>query len=181
MSTDTRTLQALARLGAFIEHHTGDVMTLWREVEDVLTHVFGQRLFTALMFDQPTRRLVRIYSNRLDINPVGGCKSVTDSPWVSQVLLRGEVFVGSTRSDIQRVFSEYQTLWRIGCESVLNIPVRYCGVTYGSLNLLDGAGQYDDVDPQLAGLFGQLLVPVLQQALQHMPSVEQTQGQMEHV
>lgn len=181
MTTDTKTLRALIRLSASMQHHTGDVQGLWQEVEGELTQVFGQRLFTALMFDQPTRRLVRVYSNRLDINPVGGCKSVTDSPWVSQVLLRGEVFVGSTREDIQRVFSEYQTLWGIGCESVLNIPVRHRGVTCGSLNLLDGAGQYDEVDPRVAALFGQLLVPLLQEALGGMPSVGQTQGHMEQV
>lgn len=181
MSADINVLQGLAKLAECIKRHSGDASALWSEVEVALTSAFGQRLFTALVFDEPTRRLVRVYSNRLDINPVGGCKSVTDSPWVRHVLQDAKVFVGSTREDIRSVFSEYETLWAIGCESVLNIPVRFDGVTYGSLNLLDRAGQYDDVDPLVAGIFGQILVPVLQGYLKTLPAEEQMRGQMEHV
>jgi hypothetical protein len=54
------------------------------------------------------------------------------------------------------VFSEYEVLWSIGCESVLNIPVRKGGITLGTLNLLGEAGLYDGADVDFALVFAQL-------------------------
>ncbi|SDV48827.1 GAF domain-containing protein [Chitinasiproducens palmae] len=153
-------LSALERVAeALRENHSSEAF--WKTLETSLTAVFGQRLFTVLAFDTDSRRLCRLYSNRPDINPVGGIKRVTQSRWTEQVLVRGELLIGSNREDIKSVFSEYETLWSIGCESVLNIPVRTRGVTVGTLNLLDAAGAYDHADQALAAVFGQLAASVL--------------------
>ena len=137
---------------------------VWSAFERSLSEVFGQRLFTVLAFDAPSSRLCRLHSNRLDINPIGGVKRVTQSVWAGKVLRRGEMFIGSTREDIQSVFSEYEVLWSIGCESVLNIPVRKDGVTLGTMNLLGEAHLYDHADLNIAHVFAQLAVaPLLDQ------------------
>ncbi|AMU04642.1 hypothetical protein A2T82_35690 (plasmid) [Burkholderia cenocepacia] len=131
---------------------------IWCELDKSLTEVFGQRLFTILAYDEVSSRLGRLHTNRPDINPVGGVKRVTQSHWAEQVLRRGEIYRGSTREDIKTVFSEYELLWSIGCESVLNIPVRKGGLTLGTLNLLGEAGLYDHADIDLAVVFAQLAV-----------------------
>ncbi|WP_233830212.1 GAF domain-containing protein [Paraburkholderia sp. ZP32-5] len=141
---------------------------VWHEFERSLTEVFGQRLFTVLAYDQTSSRLGRLHSNRLDINPVGGLKRVTQSRWAAQVLHGGEFFIGSTREDIKSVFSEYELLWSIGCESVLNIPVRKNGVTLGTMNLLGEAGLYDHADLELASIFAQLAVAPLEDQVQRI-------------
>ncbi|SMG21123.1 GAF domain-containing protein [Paraburkholderia susongensis] len=145
---------------------------VWHEFERSLTEVFGQRLFTVLAYDETSSRLGRLHSNRLDINPVGGLKRVTQSRWSDQVLRRGEIFVSSTREDIKAVFSEYETLWSIGCESVLNIPVRRNGVTLGTMNLLGEAGLYDHADIELAYIFAQLAVAPLEDQVQRIRGLE---------
>lgn len=134
---------------------------IWRELERSLTEVFGLRLFTVLAYDEASSRLGRLYSNRPDINAVGGVKRATQSPWTERVLQRGEIFRGSTREDIRSVFSDYEVLWSIGCESVLNIPVRKGGVTLGTLNLLGEARLYDHADLGVALVFAQLAVASL--------------------
>ncbi|WP_330555589.1 GAF domain-containing protein [Burkholderia multivorans] len=153
---------------------------IWYELERALTDVFGQRLFTVLAYDATSGRLGRLHSNRPDINPVGGMKRVTESRWVEQVLHRGEIFRGSTRDDIQAVFSEYEVLWSIGCESVLNIPVRKAGVTLGTLNLLDEAGRYDRADLDLALVFAQLVVSTLEVHARQIRALD-SPGKLEQV
>src|ERR1700761_1107559 len=159
--------QAIERLAA-IQQQGGDAESIWSEFERSLTEVFGQRLFTVLAYDEASSRLGRLHSNRLDINPVGGLKRVTQSRWSDQVLRRGEIFVGSSREDIKAVFSEYEVLWSIGCESVLNIPVRKNGVTLGTMNLLGEAGLYDHADLELASIFAQLAVAPLEDQVQRI-------------
>lgn len=154
---------ALGRV-ATAAHADRSPRIIWDELERSLTEIFGQTLFTVLAYNDATKRLCRLHSNRLDINPVGGVKRVSQSRWVEHVLFRGEIFIGSTREDLKAVFSEYETLWSIGCASVLNIPVRRAGVTIGTLNLLGPAHQYDHVDAGVALVFGQLVTGALQSA-----------------
>ncbi|MFM0054581.1 GAF domain-containing protein [Paraburkholderia phytofirmans] len=163
--------QAIERLAA-IRQKGGNADMVWSEFERSLTDVFGQRLFTVLAYDEASSRLGRLHSNRLDINPVGGLKRVTQSRWSDQVLRRGEIFIGSTRADIKAVFSEYEVLWSIGCESVLNIPVRKNGVTLGTMNLLGEAGLYDHADIGLALVFAQLAVSPLEDQVQRLRGLE---------
>jgi hypothetical protein len=163
--------QAIERLAA-IQQKGGGADSIWSEFERSLMEVFGQRLFTVLAYDEASSRLGRLHSNRLDINPVGGLKRVTQSRWSDQVLRRGEIFVGSTREDIKAVFSEYEVLWSIGCESVLNIPVRKNGVTLGTMNLLGEAGLYDHADIGLALVFAQLAVSPLEDQVHRLRGLD---------
>ncbi|MEJ0071592.1 MAG: GAF domain-containing protein [Pseudomonadota bacterium] len=142
--------------------------------------MFGFRLFTVLAYDAASKRLVRLRSNRPDINPVGGVKRVTQSRWVDQVLRRGEIFIGSTREDVKAVFSDYALLWSIGCASALNIPVRKSGVTIGTLNLLGDAGQYDGAEAGLALTFAQLVVAPIEASSHRLRDLP-TDGDLEHV
>ena len=52
---------------------------VWEESEQLLSKLYSVTLFTVLFFDHQDRLLVRLYSNREDINPIGG-------PWSLQVL-----------------------------------------------------------------------------------------------
>lgn len=166
-----RAIERIARMQQE-QQPAGHADLVWNEFERGLTEAFGQKLFTVLAYDESSSRLGRLHSNRLDINPVGGLKRVTQSRWSDQVLRRGEVFIGSTREDIQAVFSEYQVLWSIGCESVLNIPVRKNGVTLGTMNLLGEAGLYDDADLAVALVFAQLAVSPLEDQVHRLRGLD---------
>ena len=170
---------AVSRVAAAL-HDNRPPRIVWQEMERSVTEIFGQTLFTVLAYHEASSRLCRLHSNRLDINPVGGIKRVTQSRWVDHVLRRGEIFIGSNREDIEAVFSEYEVLWSIGCESVLNIPVRRAGSTIGTLNLLGAAGLYDAADTALALVFGQLAAGPLAAAAQSLGGLDEPDA-MEHV
>jgi GAF domain-containing protein len=145
---------------------------VWQTFEREMTAVFGQRYFTVLAFDAGSSRMCRLYSNQLDIGPVGGVKRVTRSPWVQHVLLDGKIFVGSTKADVKSAFSEYEKLWSIGCESTLNIPIRKNGLTLGLFSLLDGPNAYDSADLALADVFAQLAVVTIEANLERLGDIE---------
>jgi len=138
----------------------------WAQFERTAMQLFGTSvLFTVLVYDAQQSLLFRQHTNQADVSPPGGAKRVTDSSYSAHVFAQGQCFVGSTRQDLT-VFSEYEALWAIGCESVLNIPVRHRGQTIGTINLLGAAHQYDGVDTDAALILGRLAVPYLLEALQ---------------
>lgn len=104
----------------------------------------GHILFTILIHHPALRQSERFYSNRPHEYPLGGRKPVTDSAWMQRVIGRGEPYIGRTAADIRDVFFDHALILSLGCESVLNMPVRWAGQTVGTLNLLAEAGHYDE-------------------------------------
>jgi len=160
-------LSPSAILGALASHLNDDTASKpWARFEHAAMQLFGQSvLFTVLAYDAQQALLFRQHSNRADVSPPDGAKRVTHSPYCAHVFTQGRCFVGSSRQDLM-VFSEYEALWAIGCESVLNIAVRHRGQTVGTINLLGAAHQYDGYDTNAACILGRLAVPYLLDALQ---------------
>jgi len=139
--------------------------TPWQRFDHTAATLFGHILFTVLACDTQQAVLLRQYSNRAKVSPPDGFKRITDNACSRRLYKEGKCFLGSTRTDL-KVFPEYESLWAIGCESVLNIPVRHRGSTIGSLNLLGAAHQYDGYDKNAALMLARLAVPYLIAALQ---------------
>ena len=79
-----------------------------------------------------------------------------------QVLQRGQPYIGRDRGDIRAVFFDYDLIWSLGCESVLNMPVRWNGKVIATLNLLHESGWYNAVDPGTLFPIVQFAVPAIQ-------------------
>ncbi len=133
----------------------------FRALDAALASSPGHRLFTILVHHPGLRESERFYSNMPVEYPVGGRKPVTDRPWMQQVIERGEPYIGRTRDDIRDVFYDYELIWSLGCESVLNCPVRWRGRTVGTLNLLHRAGYYDEGHIAPVRLLAHLALPAL--------------------
>lgn len=133
----------------------------FRALDAALAAAPGHILFTVLIHHPGLRQSERFYSNMPVDYPVGGSKPVTDSPWMKQVIDRGQPYIGRTRADIQEVFYDYELIWSLGCESVLNYPVRWQGQTVGTLNLLHRAGFYDESQVDAVAVLGHLALPAL--------------------
>ena len=65
------------------------------------------------------------------------------------------------------MFFDYELIWSLGCESVLNMPVRWAGQTLGTLNLLHRAGHYDESHLPQVRLLAALAVPGFLQLTRH--------------
>jgi len=132
-----------------------------RALDRALAAVPGHILFTVLVHHPGRRENERFYTNMPEAYPVGGCKPVTDSAWMRRVIEAGQPYIGRTRDDIKDVFFDHELIWSLGCESVLNMPVRWAGETLGTLNLLHRAGFYGDQHLVGVQLLGHLALPAL--------------------
>jgi len=130
-------------------------------IDRALAATIGHRLFTILIHHRAARESERIYTNMADAYPVRGRKSITDSPWMQQVMVRGEPYIGRHADDIREVFFDHELILSLGCESVLNIPMRWCGQTVGTLNLLHQENWYQADHVELATVCAQLAVPAV--------------------
>jgi hypothetical protein len=133
----------------------------FRAIDAALAATIGHMLFTILIVHPGLRESERFYTNQPAAYPVGGRKPVTDSAWMRRVIGGGEPYIGRTREDIREVFFDHDLIWSLGCESVLNLPVRWRGQTLGTLNLLHRAGWYDDGDIATTRLFAHLALPAM--------------------
>jgi len=107
------------------------------------------------------RQSERFYTNRPDVYPIGGRKPVTDSAWMQQVIAGGEPYIGHARHDIERNFFDHALIVSLGCESILNMPVRWRDQTMGTLNLCHRAGFYGERHLPPLRLVAQLALPAL--------------------
>ncbi len=158
MDSMTQALQGVAAAQAA----AGQPGTSLQALADAFAETVGYKLFTVLLHDPAAGQIRRAYSNMPAEYPVAGAKPITDSPWMRQVLQRGEPYVGRNRDDIRAVFFDYELIWSLGCESVLNLSVRWDGRVLAVLNLLHESGWYNDVDPGSLVPLAQLAVPALQ-------------------
>ena len=133
----------------------------FRALDAALAAAPGHILFTILVHHPALRQSERFYTNMPAEYPVGGRKPVTDSAWMQTIIGRGEPYIGRTREDIREVFYDYELIWSLGCESVLNMPVRWRGQTMGTLNLLHRAGFYDESHVEAVRLAAHLALPAL--------------------
>src|SRR3712207_9302922 len=66
------------------------------------------------------------------------------------------------REDIIRAFPDHELILSLGCESAVNVPVRWDGRTLGALNLLHEAGYYGEAQLPALSVFAALAVaPIL--------------------
>jgi transcriptional regulator with GAF, ATPase, and Fis domain len=134
---------------------------VFRAVDRALLQSVSYKLFTILMYDAEVTESIRVYSNLSQDYPLGGRKKIISQAWADQVIHRGEPFIGHTSEDLKQVFSDHALIASLGCESVLNLPVRWKGRTVGTLNLLHEKAWYRDVDLPAVSSLAQLALPGL--------------------
>ena len=107
---------------------------------------------------------VRHYSSAPLAYPPGGAKPIVPGgEFHARVIEAGEPRFCADADAIRAAFPDHELILSLGCESAVNVPVRWNGRTLGSLNLLHEAGWYgEDMLPVLR-VYGAMAVPLLQQ------------------
>lgn len=143
----------------------GQPETLFRALDAALAGTIGHKLFTILVIHPGAKESQRYYTNQPQAYPIGGRKPITGSWWFQHVVFGGEPWIGQDHADVQRAFYDHELIRSLGCESALNIPVRWNGATLGTLNLLDAAGHYTPAHLPAARLFAALAAPGLMRVI----------------
>jgi len=143
----------------------GQPASLFAALDTAMGAAIGHKLFTVLVVHPGAGESQRYYSNMPDAYPVGGRKPINPTHWFRRVLDEGEPYIGRTYADIRDVFFDHELIRSLGCESVLNVPVRWDGASLGTINLLHEAGWYGEADVAAAKHFAALAVPGLMKVL----------------
>ncbi|WYX08373.1 hypothetical protein WJ973_22515 [Achromobacter xylosoxidans] len=70
------------------------------------------------------------------------------------------------RAACEKAFPDHELIRSLGCESAINVPVRWDGRTIASLNLLHQAGWYRRDMLEELGWYAALSIPVIHRILQ---------------
>ena len=130
---------------------------------DALSARIGYRLFTVLVLDRQAGRSRRYFSSQPVAYPTDGAKPIReDSDFYARVVQAGQPRICQDRHECQQAFPDHDVIFSLGCESAVNVPVRWNGQTIASLNLLHEAGWYrQDMLPEL-GWYSALAIPLIQ-------------------
>jgi GAF domain-containing protein len=139
----------------------GQPAPLFAALDLALAVTVGHILFTVLRADRAQGYSQRVHSNMPDAYPVGGRKPITDSAWFANVLDQGNAWIGADYAAIRDAFFDHELIRSLGCESCLNVPVRWNGRSLGTLNLLHREGHYRQQHVPVVARFAALAVPAL--------------------
>lgn len=124
------------------------------ELHGLVEERVGFILFTILAFSPDRRRMTRIHSSRPQEYPVGGTKDLgmdVSPAWLEVCVNRQQLYYGPSKADLRAVFTDFEEIDRLGCGSVLNVPVIAGGQSIGALNILGPENAYTDSDLRDAG------------------------------
>lgn len=108
---------------------------------------FGYRLLTVMAFNAARQTNRRAWSSQPERWPVGGEKPVAPGSSLHRtVLVEGKIRHLEGRQAIEAAFADHALIVAAGCESALNVPMRWKGQVVGALNLLHRAGHYAGAD-----------------------------------
>ena len=126
---------------------------IFNSLDNILNDFIGHKLFTILKFDKINSKLERIYTSNPREYPLQGKKDFIRNFWQVQVLEKGIVYIGYNSQDIKNSFSDFDLIEKLGCSSVLIIPVKSGNNIKGSVNLLHEESWYSDNDVKIAQSF----------------------------
>ena len=150
---------------ASVAAQPGQPAPLFRALDAALAAVIGHKLFTILVIHPGAKESQRYYTNQPQAYPIGGRKPITESWWFKKVVFGGEPWIGRNYADVQAAFFDHELIRSLGCESVLNVPVRWNGHTLGTINLLHQANWYTEADIAAAQVFAALAAPGLMKVI----------------
>ena len=102
----------------------------------------GAKLFTVMTADMDAMLARRVYTDDTENYPATGTKEIEINRWFEQVHGRHETFVANTLADIGSVFPDAELIGKLGCGSVINLPVILGGKMVATVNILHEEGYY---------------------------------------
>ncbi|MDB5526490.1 MAG: hypothetical protein JWM58_4253 [Rhizobium sp.] len=114
----------------------------WLALQTLTRTIIGAKLFTIMTVDMKSEVARREYTSDASSYPVSGTKPVHYDKWFDIVHTQHRSFVANTIGDIAKVFADHETIWSLGCGSVINIPVFVGGRLLGTVNCLDAEHHY---------------------------------------
>lgn len=99
--------------------------------------IVGAKLFTVMQVDMAADLSRRAYSSDPVSYPVSGTKPINYGPWFDTVHKQRAYFIRNTLAEISEFFFDHELIGKLGCGSVVNVPIIIGDEMLGAMNLLD--------------------------------------------
>lgn len=114
-----------------------------KKIDKYIKNNIGHKLITFTAIDISKKYVERIYTNNPKIYPLLGQKPIPKNKW-SNILNNNSknYFIGKNKKEIQKLFFDYETIFSLGCGSIINFLVKVNKVPLGTINILDREYKY---------------------------------------
>jgi hypothetical protein len=116
----------------------------WSALQALARALIGAKLFTIMTVDMEKELAGRAYTSDPVAYPVSGTKPIRYNSWFDVVHKQRRPFIANTIAEIAEVFPDHETIWSLGCGSVVNLPIEIGGAMVGTVNCLDEEHHYDE-------------------------------------
>ncbi len=116
---------------------------------------------TILKIDASESFSERIYSSKPDLFSSGGQKALDTAPQMRKVIAAGRPLVVDGRDAIRASFPDHNLIFSLGCECIINVPLRWQGKTVANVNVLGPKGAYDNENAIKIEVACYLCLPVM--------------------
>jgi transcriptional regulator with GAF, ATPase, and Fis domain len=128
-------------------------------LDQALREAVGHRFLSMHVYRRDEGVAERIHSSDPARYPARGRKAFADAPTQKRVAETGQPYIGRDAADIRAGFPDHETIFAMGCESILNMPVCWQGQAIGQVNLLDVAYRYSPEHLPLVQALVQMCIP----------------------
>jgi hypothetical protein len=108
----------------------------WRALQTFTEKVIGAKLFTIMTVDMENEVARRAYTSDPVAYPSSGTKPIHYDSWFDIVHKDRRSFIANTIAEIATVFPDHETIWSLGCGSVINFPIILDDVLVATVNML---------------------------------------------
>ena len=125
---------------------TDDVKIFCKKIDKIIKSLIGHKLITFTVIDNKLKFCERIYSNNNKIYPILGQKKMPENIWSEKVLKNKKHFLCKNKKDIKKIYYDYETIFSLGCGSIINLLVLFKGKPIGTINILHNENHYNIMD-----------------------------------
>ena len=130
-----------------------------KKIDKIVHSLIGHKLITFTVIDEKLKFCERIYSNNSKIYPIFGQKKMPKNIWSKKVLKNKEHFLCKTKKDIKKIFYDYETIFSLGCGSIINLLILFQGKPIGTVNILNKENYYSNKDLKKIEFITIFLIP----------------------
>jgi len=133
--------------------------TFCKKIDKIIKSSIGHKLITFTVIDDKLKFCERIYSNNNKIYPILGQKKMPKNIWSDKVLKNKKHFLCKSKKDIKKIFYDYETIFALGCGSIINLLVLFKGKPIGTINILHEENHYKVKDLDKIDFLTTYLIP----------------------
>ena len=115
----------------------------YKKIDTYIKKNIGHKLITLTAIDKSKKYVERIYTNNSKVYPLLGRKPIPNNNW-SKILNKNSknYFIGKNKKEIKKIFFDHETIFSLGCGSIINFLVKLNKIPLGTINILDKEYKY---------------------------------------